>query len=254
MKKLAIVIPAHNEEKRIERTLSEFISFFSKKQIEYEILVVINNTFDKTEQIVKKYTGKNVNYLNLKKGGKGYAVVHGFLEELKKGFDVIGFVDADLATSPSAFYDLYLHLNCHHGIIASRYIHGSNVRPPPSLARVLTSRLFNSLIRGIFLIPYRDTQCGAKIFKKEPLEKILPNLTMSQWAFDVDLIYNLRKKGFKIKEHPTSWSDREYSKINLLRAGPRMVLAIIRLRIINSPLKGIVRLYDELVRIIGKFI
>ena len=95
-------------------------------------------------------------------------------------------------------------------------------------------------------MPYRDTQCGAKIFKREAIEKILHEITITRWAFDVDLLYRLENHGFKIREFPTVWRDKKYSHINFKRAGPLMALAAIRLRIVNSPFKGFMRLYDNL--------
>lgn len=253
MEKLIIVIPAYNEEKRIAKTLEEYGDFFTdlkkKEKINPEILIVINNTKDKTEEIVKRYQKKYkiIKYLNFKQGGKGFAINEGFKEALKdKKNSLIGFVDADLATSPTAFYDLVINLREPDGLIASRYIEGSKVSPRQSLPRIIVSRLFNFLIRVLFLMPYKDTQCGAKLFKRKAIEQTIKEFGITQWAFDIDLLYQMRKKGFIIKEYPTVWADKEYSKINFMRAGPRMALAIIRLRTVNSPFKFLVRAYDFL--------
>ena len=253
--KIAIIIPAHNEEKRIGHTLSLYSSYFENlrkkthpKKFDYEILVVINATNDKTEEIVKNFKKKNkrISYLNLIKGGKGYAIIEGFKHALKKDFDFLGFVDADAATPPKAFYDLIKNINGFDGIIASRYVKGAIVNPKQSIQRIIVSRIFNFLVRILFLMPYKDTQCGAKIFKKIVIEKIIDKIGITQWAFDVDLLYQIKKEGFRIKEFPTIWSDKEYSKINFVKSGPRMALSIIRLRLINSKLKFIVRGYDML--------
>ena len=99
----------------------------------------------------------------------------------------------------------------------------------------------------LVFMPYRDTQCGAKIFKRKAIEEVVSELGMSQWAFDLELIYVLRKRSYRIKEAPTVWSDREYSKINLIAAGPFMALAIIRLRILNSPFRNFIKLYDKMI-------
>jgi len=245
--KICIIIPAYNEEKRIGGTLEKYCKFFgekkSKKALDFEILVVINNTYDRTEYIVKSHQKKcrELKYLNLKQGGKGFAVIQGFKEALKKGFDILGFVDADMATSPNAFYDLITNIKSYDGAIASRYISGARVYPKPTWQRIIASRIFNTLIRSLLFLPYKDTQCGAKIFKKDALKKCINNLTLSQWAFDVDMLYQLKKMGYKIKEVPTIWSDKKYSKVNLKKAGWSMFLAIIRLRILNSPLKKLVK-------------
>ncbi len=253
MEKLIIVIPAYNEEKRIAKTLEEYGKFFTnlknKKIIDSEILIVINNTHDKTESIVKTYQKKYkiIKYLNFKQGGKGFAIIEGFKEALKdNNSSLIGFVDADLATLPNSFYDLAKNIGRYDGLIASRYINGAKVNPKQSLSRISVSRLFNFLIRVLFLMPYRDTQCGAKIFKRDAIKKTIDEFGLTQWAFDVDLLYRMRNHGFLIKEYPTIWADKEYSKINFMKAGPRMALAIIRLRFINSKFEFLIRGYDLL--------
>ena len=72
---------------------------------------------------------------------------------------------------------------------------------------------------------------------------------MTQWAFDIELLYLLRNQGFKVKEFPSVWSDKEYSTINFMKAGPWMALAVIRLRILNSPFKSFIRIYDKLISV-----
>lgn len=251
-KMISIVIPAHNEEKRIGNTLESYSKYFKilnkTHNLDYELLVVINNTQDRTEEIVKEQQkkDKNIRSLNFKEGGKGFAVIEGFKDALKRKSDLIGFVDADMATPPQAFHYLIQNIKNNDGVIASRYLPSSVVNPKPTIQRIIVSRIFNSLIRILFLMPYADTQCGAKLFKRKALEKVLPHISLSQWAFDVDLIYNLRKFGFKIEELPTIWSDKKYSKINFMRAGPFMALSLIRLRLINSPFAFVMHLYDKL--------
>ena len=250
--KISIIIPAYNEEKRISNTLKTYLTFFrdisKKNKIDYEILVVINNTTDRTESLVKNIAraDNHLRYLNLKPGGKGLAIIAGFKDALKRKNDLIGFVDADMATSPEAFYDLIKNIDIYDGIIASRYIKGAIVNPKQSLKRIISSRIYNLFLRVLFLIPYQDTQCGAKVFKRMAIEKVINSLVITKWAFDIDLIYQLRKNNMKIREFPTVWSDKEYSKINFIKAGPRMALAAIRLRLINSRFKFLIRGYDLL--------
>ena len=256
--KISIIVPAHNEEKRIGKTLEKYSIFFEdlrkKKILEYQILVVINNTKDATQEVVKRYSSlnKNINCMVLIRGGKGYAVVEGFKRSLKEGYEVIGFVDADMATSPEEYWKLITNMKGVAGVIADRYHKDSKIYPPPSTQRLLAKRLFNFVVRSVLLLPYGDTQCGAKIFRRNALEMVLPKLTMSKWAFDVDLLYVLKKQGFKVRSCPTVWIDKEYSKINFWQAGPWMVLAILRLRILNSPLKRFIKIYDKFVGFIPK--
>jgi glycosyltransferase involved in cell wall biosynthesis len=254
MDKLFIVIPAHNEEKRLSITLDKYIYFFedavkTSKLKEYEILIVINNTTDKTLDIVKEYQKLNtpLHYLDLKPGGKGFAVLEGFKEALKGNSDYIGFVDADCSTEPDEFFRLACSIKDEDGIIASRYLPGSLVNPKQSIQRIIVSRIFNKMIHFLFpSIKYKDTQCGAKIFKRKVIESIIDKISITQWAFDLNLLYEINKVRFKIKEEPTKWSDNKYSKLYLKKAGPRMVLSLIRLRLNNSRFKFVADFYDNL--------
>jgi len=151
MQNLSIVIPAYNEEKRIGETLKSYSDYFDKlskkEKFRYEILVVINNTKDNTEGVVKSYKkkNKNIRYLNFKQGGKGFAVIEGFKDALTRKNDLIGFVDADLATPPNAFYGLVKHLGSYDGIIASRWHPKSLIKTKQTLLRKITSNGFNFL-------------------------------------------------------------------------------------------------------------
>jgi len=256
--RLSIVIPAYNEEKRIGKTLESYSEFFENlrkdNKLDYEILIVINNTTDRTEEIVRdsQKKNKNIRYLNFKPGGKGFATIEGFKDALKRDNDLIGFVDADLCTLPEDFYNLVRNMGDYGGSIGSRYTKGAVIDPKPTGKRLVAKRLFNLFVRFLLFLPYRDTQCGAKIFKRKALEKTLLALTMSRWAFDVDLIYSTRKAGFRIKEIPTRWSDKTDATINFWRAGPWMALGVMRLRLLNSPFKDFIRIYDKLLTSIKK--
>lgn len=241
--KLAIIIPAYNEEERIGYTLDKYGLYFNelkkRRVLDYEIIVVINNTKDQTEKVVKEKQKKNKNIvcLNFAKGGKGFAIIEGFKEALKRKNDFIGFVDADMATLPKPFSDLVFNIGNQDGLIASRYVYGAKVNPKQSLKRILVSRACNILVRTLFFMPYRDTQCGAKIFRRKVIERILPKLGVTHWGIDIDLLYQAKKNNFKISEFPTIWSDKSGSKIKLQKASFQVFSAIIQLRILNSPAK-----------------
>jgi len=255
-----IIIPAYNEEKRIEKTLEAYGSFFNKLEqeniVNSEILIVINNTTDKTEEIVRKYCEKykQIRYLNFKERGKGFAIIEGFKDALKRDNKLIGFVDADMATSPQAFYDLIIKIKNFDGVIANRWDKKSKISNR-TFFRNVTSNSFNFIIRSLFLMPYRDTQCGAKLFKRNVIEKILPGLNLTQWAFDINLLYLCGKNKFKIKQIPTVWEDKENSTMgNVPKTSLQMFLGILRLRLINSffepilrPVKFILRWADNLI-------
>jgi len=138
-------------------------------------------------------------------------------------------------------------METYDGIIASRYLPGAKVYPKQSTGRIIASRAFNIFVRSFFpSLSFKDTQCGAKIFKKEAISKIVDKISTTQWAFDINLLYELQKAGLSIKEEPTTWSDTEYSKLNLKSAGLRMFLSILRLRILNSNFKWLIDVYNKM--------
>src|SRR3989344_8625015 len=192
MQELSIIIPAYNEEKRISKTLEDY-SVFCKRLYKnnFEIIVILNGCRDKTIEVVKpiakKY--KQIKYKNIKEAiGKGGAVIEGFKQADGR---LIGFVDADNSTKPEAYYDLVKNINGHDCIIASRWIKGAKVSPKQPLTRRIASRTFNLIVRVLFRIDIHDSQCGAKLFKKEAVKKIIPKLGITRWAFDVDLLYQI---------------------------------------------------------------
>jgi len=241
MKDLTIIIPAYNEEKRIGNTLEEYIKFFKDKLgNNFEIIVILNGCKDDTLNVVKKY---DVKFKNIKEAiGKGGAIIEGF--KIAEG-KFIGFVDADNATPPWAFYDLYKNINDKDGIIASRWIKGAKIGKKQSFSRRFASRGFNILVRLFFDIGVNDTQCGAKLFRKEAVKKVVNKLGITSYGFDIDLLYLMKRNGFKVIEIATEWNEPGESHLNIKKTSYEMFLSVIRLRLIYSPFKIIVKIYDK---------
>ena len=235
--KLSIIIPAYNEEKRIASTLEAYNSYFSQKKnetdLDYELLVVVNGATDNTALVVREYQ-KNIPELlliDIPQAGKGLAITVGFKDAVKRNNDLIGFNDADMSTSPEEFYELVNQINGFDGVIASRYMPGATVIPQrPKIKRWGSKLVYEPLIRTLFGLRYYDYQCGAKIFKKNVIQKIAPSLHVRQWAFDLELLYLCKKNNFRIKEVPTVWIDKAGSKLRMFRSGMRMLGTVLVLR------------------------
>lgn len=245
---LSIIVPAHNEEKRLPKMLDEYLPFFSQTyRADFEMLVVINGSSDGTETVVKKYMVKFPQMrciVEPRKIGKGGAIMLGFAQA---GGDLIGFVDADGSTPPAAFQDLVDNIGQADAIIASRWLRGAQVSPRQPWSRRMASRLFNIWVHIIFGLglPISDTQCGAKLIKNHAVRQILPNLGITRWAFDVDLLFQLYRAGYKIIEIPTVWHDVAGSRLEIAPVSVEMFAALIRLRLLYSPFKEIVAFYDR---------
>ena len=250
--KLSIVIPAYNEEKRLPPMLHAYEAYFNACYGDTcEIIVVVNGSRDRTEEVARELAESRSQIRVLveeKPIGKGGAVMMGF--EAAQG-DLIGFVDGDGATSPEAFDDLVKHIGEADLIIASRWMEGAVMDPRQPPARRLASRTFNGLVRLMFRVQVTDTQCGAKLAKREALRVVMPKMGLTRWAFDVDLLFQLRRAGFSIVERPTVWRDVAGSKVRVVRASLQMFVAIVRLRLLHSPLDWTVHLYN---RSIGRLI
>jgi hypothetical protein len=131
-----------------------------------------------------------------------------------------------MATEPAAFYDLIMNIDDVDGVIASRYMPGAHITPErPAYKRWGSRIIYEPYVWLLFGLSYYDYQCGAKLFKRAVIERITPQLTVAQWAFDVELLYLCKKGGFIIKEIPTVWHDQADSKLTL-RGGLRMFGAL----------------------------
>lgn len=243
--KLSMVMPAYNEERRLGASLDQYLGYFTPRYgNEYELIVVVNGSRDQTEQVARARQAAHPQVKVLVEPraiGKGGAVMMGFRAATG---DLIGFVDADASTPPEAFDDLARNIGSAGAIIASRWFPESRVYPPQPLKRRIASRIFNFLVRRLFKVKIRDTQCGAKVLRREAVRDVLPVIGITHWAFDVDLLFKLRRAGYRIIEWPTTWHDAGGSQLRIGKASLEMFIAIVRLRMLYSPLKFVVDLYD----------
>jgi glycosyltransferase involved in cell wall biosynthesis len=230
---LSIIIPAYNEEKRISKTLGDYYSYFNKEfKDNFEIIIIPNNCSDNTFEIIKKFSKnrKNIQIHNIPYyAGKGGAVMKGF--SLANG-KLIGFADADNSTNPENFYKLYKNIGNSEGIIASRKIKGAVINPSRRFSQDFSSAIFNIFVKILFNLKYKDTQCGAKLFRRDIAKYLAENITEKGWAFDVDVLYLCKKNKFKMIEYPIFWSDSEGSKLSFAD-GMNSVIKLIKYRMKN---------------------
>ncbi|HMO50495.1 MAG TPA: glycosyltransferase family 2 protein [Kiritimatiellia bacterium] len=244
--KLSIVIPAYNEEKRIRRMLDAYLDYFLPRYNNtIELIIVVNGSLDATAAIARTYSDRHAQVSMVEEKdaiGKGGAIILGFKHAAG---ELIGFADADGSTPPEAFDDLARNIGDAGAIIASRWFPESVVEPRQPLKRRIASRIFNFCVRNLFGMAIHDTQCGAKVLRREAVQAILPHLGITRWAFDVDLLFQVHRAGYRIIEWPTVWHDEGGSQLRIVRASIEMFVAITRLRLIYSPLRWVVTVYDR---------
>lgn len=221
----SIVIPAYNESTRIRPLLSEL------SDPDLEFIFVCDGT-DDTAVIVQDYK-ENHPDLTIRcltfphRLGKGGGVKAGFAVA---SAPFVGFMDADNSTKVSELVRLFRLIGDHDGVIGSRHLPGQVLQRKQPLCRRIQSRIFNGLIRLLFGLPFYDTQCGAKIFKKEAIDAVLPDLRSTGFEFDVELLWHLSRKGYTLIEVPVIWNDTQDSRLRLSDT-LSMLVTLFRVRI-----------------------
>ncbi len=204
----SLVIPAYNEENRIQLLFDEIKAF------DGELIVVCDGT-DRTADCVRQIAARRQDLLincleydhRLGKGG-------GVIEGLKAArAPLVGYFDADGSTSISEMQRLFSHLSSSDIAIGSRWVPGSTLRVRQGILRRMESRAFNLLIRILFNLTYNDTQCGAKVFKKSAIDTVLPQMTSRGFEFDVELLWQLQQAGYSVEEVPIIWQNKGDSRV-----------------------------------------
>ncbi len=237
---LLLLIPAYNEEARIEPVLREYAIFFGKNYPgNFQLVVVLNgcrdNTLGAVQRVAQDFPA--VRWLDFPAPiGKGGALIEGL--KLAKHGDLIGYVDADGATGPQAFLELLQHVGDADCVIGSRWLPGSVLVQAQPKLRQFVSRCFHLIVELFFWLHVKDTQCPCKLIRSDAVEKIHPTLCIADLAFDVNLLVSLKRAGFKIVEVPIAWTDVAGSKVTatLFRSSLTMFLSVLRIRLIYSPL------------------
>lgn len=234
---LLLLIPAYNEENRIEPVLREYAQFFQQHYSgKFELVVVLNGCRDNTLGVVQHVSKDfpSITWLEFKNPiGKGGALIEGL--KLAPMADLIGYVDADGATPPKAFLDLVNRMDGNDCVIGSRWLPGAVLHQEQSQKRQFASRVFHFIVQVLFWMNIRDTQCGAKVMRREAVEKVHSSLRIADMAFDINLLYSLKRAGFRILEVPTEWTDKIGSKVVLGSTSLTMLLSAIRIRLIYWP-------------------
>jgi len=226
---LSIILPAHNEEKRLPETLLLVEQFIKTQSFEIETVIVENASSDRTLEIAQKFAANHDNVLVLheEQPGKGLAVKLGMLAA---SGDFRFFCDVDFSM-PIDQIPQFLppQLSGVDIAIASREAKGA-IRYGEPLYRHLIGRVFNWMVWILTLPGINDTQCGFKCFSADASQKLFPLQTINGWAFDVELLAIARQMGYKIVEVPIPWYYQAQSKVHVVRDFLRTMLELVKIR------------------------
>jgi dolichyl-phosphate beta-glucosyltransferase len=229
---ISIVIPAYNEEARLPATLEKVIDYLRPKEFSFsEILVVDDGSQDSTASLVQQ---RQVGYPSLRlvrnpgNRGKGFTVRHGVMEA--RG-DWILTTDADLSAPIGELDKLISAVERDNAKVAigSRALDRTLVGVHQSTMREAAGRVFNLLMRMVTGLPFRDTQCGFKLFEAAAAREIFARQTLDGFSFDVEDLVIAKVLGHKAVEVPVVWNNVEGTKVGTL-AGLSSFVALIGIR------------------------
>ena len=218
MNSLSIIVPAYNEERRLPATLRTLCEYLTARHFDdSEILVVDDGSRDDTAQLVREFSLQSPSVRLLGdpvNRGKGYAVWQG-LREAK--CEWVLFTDADLSTPIEDLSRLEAAIldSGADGALGSRALNRKLIGTHQPLWREFSGRVFNLAMRLLTGLPYRDTQCGFKLFRRDVAQALAKRQTLVGFGFDVEILFIARRLGYKIQEVAVRWNNAEGTKVSL---------------------------------------
>jgi glycosyltransferase involved in cell wall biosynthesis len=228
---ISIVIPAYNECARIEGTLERVMGCVQRRGWDAEVLVVDDGSSDETVAVVQRWMERHERLHLVKNAGnrgKGYSVRNGLLQAAG---DIVMFTDADLSAPMEEAERLFAAIDAGADVaIGSRWLDKQKQTVHQPLYRRFFGRCFNAVTRMVIGLPYKDTQCGFKAFKREAAQTIFRLQTIERWGFDPEILFISQKLGCRIAEVPVTWGHDERSRMSYLKDGMKMLEEMAEIR------------------------
>ena len=231
MLKGIVIIPTYNEAENIENIITAAL----KQSNDLDILIIDDNSPDKTAEIVKKMMTTNSRIHLLKRPGKlglGTAYVAGFKYMLEHKYDYCFEMDADFSHNPDDLPRFIQLLDKYDLIIGSWYCEGISVINWP-MRRLLLSFFACYYARKVTGCPIRDLTAGFKCYKRNVLESIkLDKLKSDGYGFQIEIDFMIWRNRFKVKEIPIIFVER---RVGISKMSKHIIweafLLVIRLRL-----------------------
>jgi glycosyltransferase involved in cell wall biosynthesis len=234
---LSIIIPAYNEESRIGPTLDSILNFLSRQSYRAQLIVVDDGSKDRTAAVASewmdRYRAANHGLFvvtNDPNRGKGYSIRRGVAEA--RG-SIILFTDADLSspiTEAPKLLDPIIRGTVDVAF-GSRALNRKLIGIRQPLLRDFRGRIFNILMRLATGLPFKDTQCGFKAFRREAAVAIFSVQRIEGFGFDPEVLYIARKHDFKMLEIPVIWNHCEGSKVGYFLDSVKVFADLVAVRI-----------------------
>ena len=224
---LSIVIPVYNEDKQLHITIKK-INKISKKIKDYEIVFIDDFSTDNTKKIIKKSIRANNKikyYKNIKKG-LGSAIGLGINKSTKKFVCIFMCDNSDDLSDLMKYYKI-IDKNNLDAVLGSRFLKNSRITNYPILKMVL-NRIFNYIVKIIFLSNYNDFTNAFKIYKKKTLKELMP-IVSDHFNVFLELPLKIIIRKYKYKIIPISWKGRKIgvSKFKISELGSMYIFTLL---------------------------
>ena len=227
---LSIIIPSYNEELRLPPSLDLIADYIAKSGRPTEVLVVDDGSKDRTSAVAESFLSRIPLLRVVSNGenrGKGYSVRHGMQEA--QG-EIVLFTDADLSAPIEEADKLLAGLKDHDVAIGSRALDRSMIAVHETPFREFAGIVFNRIVRIVLWLPFVDTQCGFKAFRRERCKIIFDQQRIERFGFDPELLYLARHHGLKAVEIPVRWAHSPATKVNMMRDSIQMFVDVFTIR------------------------
>ena len=227
---LSIIIPSFNEELRLPVTLAEISAYIRASSRETEVIVVDDGSSDRTASIAESFRSEIHRLRVVANGsnrGKGYSVKHGMLEARGR---IVLFTDADLSAPIDEADKLIAALADHDVAIGSRALNRNLISVRQSVFREYAGMVFNLIVRAVLRLPFVDTQCGFKAFRRDRCRVIFEQQRIERFGFDPELLYLARHHGLTAVEIPVRWAHSPATKVSMWRDSLQMFVDVFTIR------------------------
>ena len=227
---LSIIIPSFNEESRLPATLERIAAYLLTYGREAEVLVVDDGSKDGTAAVAESFRSKIPRLRVVSNGvnrGKGYSVRYGMQEARGR---IALFTDADLSAPIEEAGKLLGALETNDVAIGSRAMDRSLISVHESPFREFAGIIFNKIVRSVLWLPFVDTQCGFKAFRRERCGVIFEQQTIERFGFDPELLYLARHHGLRAVEIPVRWGHSPATKVSMLHDSIQMFIDVFTIR------------------------
>ena len=227
---LSIIIPSYNEEMRLPATLDRIAAYLQTYGGTAEVLVVDDGSKDRTAAVAESFRTKIPLLRVVSNGvnrGKGYSVRHGMQEARGR---LALFTDADLSAPIEEAGKLIDALKTNDVAIGSRAMDRDLISVHESAFREFAGIIFNKIVRVILWLPFVDTQCGFKAFRRESCGILFEQQRIERFGFDPELLYLARRHGLRTVEIPVRWGHSPATKVSMLRDSIQMFIDVFNIR------------------------